>query len=71
MAFTIDTPIGELLDNPATLAVLDKHMPGLSSNPQIGMARAMNLSLKAVAQFSGGKITDDLLNAAAADFAAL
>ncbi len=71
MAFTIDTPIGELLDNPATLAVLDKHMPGLSTNAQIGMARSMGLSLRSVAQFSGGKITDDLLAAAATELAAL
>jgi hypothetical protein len=71
MAFSIDTPIGELLDNPDTLAVLDRHMPGLSTNPQIGMARSMGLSLKAVAQFSGGKITDELLQKAATDFAGL
>jgi len=71
MAFSIDTSIGELLDNPATLAVLDKHIPGLSTNPQIGMARSMGLSLRAVAQFSGGKITDDLLASAAKELAEL
>ena len=71
MAFSIDTPIGDLLDNPATLAILDKLMPSLSSNPQIGMARGMGLSLKAVAGFSGGRITDDLLEAAGKEFAAL
>ena len=71
MAFSIDTPIGELLDNPATLGVLDKHMPGLSTNPQIGMARSMGRSLRAVAQFSGGKITEELLTAAGAELASL
>lgn len=71
MAFNLDTPIGELLDNPAALAILDKIMPGLSTNPQIGMARSMSMGLRTIAQFSGGKITDDLLAAASKELEAL
>jgi len=69
MAFSIDSKVGELLDNPQTKAVLDKHMPELATNPQIAMAR--NFSLKMVAGFSGGKITPDMLSAVNADLAAL
>jgi hypothetical protein len=61
MAYSIDSTVGELLDNAAPRAVIDKHMPELASNPQIGMARGM--SLKIVAGFSGGKITNEMLAA--------
>lgn len=71
MSFSIDTGVGELLDNPEALAILDRLMPGLSTNPQIGMARSMGLSLRAVAQFSGGRITDELLAAADTELVAL
>jgi hypothetical protein len=59
MAFSIESTVGDLLDNPGPRAVLDKIMPQLATNPQIDMARGM--SLKMVAGFSGGKITDALL----------
>lgn len=38
---TAETPIGTLLDDPAAKAVIDKHIPGFSGNPQVAMARAM------------------------------
>lgn len=45
MAFTLDTTLGEILDDPQAKAVLDKHLPGVSSNPLVGMARGMNLNM--------------------------
>ena len=71
MAFTTDGSIGDLLDDDAAKAVLLKHMPGIVDHPQIGMAKAMGLSLKAVAGFSNGKITDDMLDAAGKELTAL
>ena len=59
MAYSIDSTVGELLDNAAPRAVIDKHMPEFAANPQIGMARGM--SLKMVAGFSGGMITNEIL----------
>ena len=59
-AFSVaDTDVGTLLDNPATKAVLDKLLPGLSTNPQIDMARAM--TLKQVQGYAPDKIKDDQL----------
>lgn len=67
MAYSIDTKIGELLDNAGPRAVLDKIMPELATNPQIGMARGM--SLKMAAGYSGGKITQEILDLVNAELA--
>lgn len=57
-AFSVaDTDVGTLLDNPATKAVLDKFLPGLSTNERIDMARAM--TLKQVQGFAPDKIKDE------------
>jgi hypothetical protein len=45
MAFTRDTTIGELIDNPQAKAVLDKQMPGLADNPMIAMVKGMSLNM--------------------------
>jgi hypothetical protein len=45
MAFTRDTTIGELLNNPQAKAVLDKQMPGLADNPMIAMVKGMSLNM--------------------------
>lgn len=59
MSFSIESKLGDLLDNEATKAVLEKHMPGISTHPQIAMGKGFALSM--VAKFSGGLITDDIL----------
>ena len=61
MALTIDSPLGEILDNEQGKAVLEKHIPGISTLPQIGQARGM--SLRTLAPMSQGRITEVLLNA--------
>jgi hypothetical protein len=71
MALSTDSSIADLFDDPVAAAILDKHMPAMAAHPQIGMAKSMGLSLKAVAGFSGGKITDAMLDAVAADLAVL
>jgi len=65
MAFSVESKIGDLLANPGAKGVLDKHLPGFSTNPQMSMAKGM--SLKMVAPMSGGKITPAILSAIDAD----
>ena len=60
-----DTEIGTLLDDPAAKALLDKHLPSLTSSPQIDMARSM--TLKSVQQYKPDVITDAALVALQAD----
>lgn len=69
MAYSIQSNLGDLLDNEATLAILEKHLPGISSHPQIGMGRGFGLAM--VAQFSGGLISQEALDKIDADLQAL
>jgi len=66
---TADSTIGDLIDNPATKAILDKYFPGMSTNPQIDMARGM--TLKQIQQFQPDSITDEKLALVDADLAKL
>lgn len=45
MAFTLDTTLGELIDHPQARAVLDQHLPGVSTHPMAAMARGMSLNM--------------------------
>ena len=45
MAYTLDTTLGELLDDPKAKAMLDEKMPGVSNHPMIAMARGMTLNM--------------------------
>ena len=68
MAFTLDTTVGELLDNPQAKAVLDKQLPGVSSNPMIAMVRGMSLNmLLAMPQAAQLGITKDKAEAILAE----
>ena len=69
-AYSVEsTTIGDLLDNPTAKAVLDKNLPGFSTNPQIEMARTM--TLKQVQGFAPDQFKDELLAKINADLAAL
>lgn len=45
MAFTLNTTLGELLDNPQAKATLDAQLPGVSTHPMVAMARGMSLNM--------------------------
>lgn len=44
MEFTLDTTLGEILDDPTAKSVLDQYLPGVSTNPMVGMAKGMSLN---------------------------
>lgn len=66
---TTDTELGTILDDPAAKAIVEKHVPGLTTNEQVDMARAM--TLKDIQAYSPDAITDEKLAAIDADFAKL
>ncbi|MBU6392984.1 MAG: alpha/beta hydrolase [Sphingomonadales bacterium] len=53
---TVDSSVGELLDNPASLAVLRAEVPVLANSPQIRAAAA--LPLRAIAQYAPTVLTE-------------
>jgi hypothetical protein len=64
---TADSTIGDLLDNPAAKAVLEKHLPQIVSNPQMSMVRA--LTLKQIQGYAGDAVSDEALAKVDADLA--
>jgi hypothetical protein len=68
MAFTLDTTLGTLLDDPQAKAVLEKYLPGISSNPMVAMAKGMSLNmLLAMPQAAQLGITKDKAEAILAE----
>jgi hypothetical protein len=60
MAYTLDTTLGEILDDPQAKAVLDSYLPGVASNPMVAMIRGMSLnSLLAMPQAAQLGITKE------------
>lgn len=45
MAFTLDTTLGTLLDDPRAKGVLEQYLPGISTNPMVAMAKGMSLNM--------------------------
>lgn len=68
-AFTVDTPIETLMADERAKAVVVKHLAGIDQHPAYEQFKA--LSLKSLAPFSQGLITDDVLAKIAADLAAI
>ncbi|WDF74338.1 hypothetical protein [Novosphingobium sp. KACC 22771] len=64
---TADTDIGTLLDNPVTKAIIEKNIPGMTTNPQIDMARGM--TLRAIQAYAAEEVTDARLAAIDAELA--
>ena len=68
-AFTVDTPIEALMADERAKAVVTKHLPGIDQHPSYDQFKA--ISLKSLAPFSQGMITDELLGKINADLAAI
>ena len=43
MEFTLDTKFGTLLENPQAKVIIDKYLPGVSTNPMVAMVKGMTL----------------------------
>ena len=61
MALSIDSTLGDILGDEKGKAVLEKHMPGVSTHPQLAMAKGM--TLKQIASMSQGQISQAVLDA--------
>ena len=45
MAFTLDSTLGQLIDDPQAKAVMEQYIPGISTNPMLAMAKGMSLNM--------------------------
>ena len=62
MAYTLDTTVGTLLDDTGAVKILEKHVPGISTNPMIGMAKGMTLkALLAMPQAKQYGVTEKIV----------
>jgi hypothetical protein len=68
-AFTLDTPIEALMGDERAKAVVVKHIGPLDMHP--AYAQFKSLSLRAVAPYSQGQISDEALAKVEADLAAI
>jgi len=66
---TIESPIEALINDPATKAVMDKHLPGLAEHSAYDRFKGM--TLRQVAPFSDGHVTDAVIAAIDTDLKAL
>ena len=66
---TIDSSIKDLLANPATAAVVEKHLPGVGQHP--ALPQFQDMTLAQVAPMSGGAVTPAIVTAIDTDLKAL
>lgn len=60
MAYTFDTKVGEFLKDTRAIEVLERHVPGISTNPMVGMASDMTIkSLLAMPQAQQYGVTEE------------
>ena len=67
MAFSIYSTVGKLMSNDQAKAVIEKHLPGASTHPQL--AEAWGMTLGEIASFPEAGITTTKLQQILADLA--
>jgi hypothetical protein len=72
MAYTMDTKVGEILNDTGAVKILEKYAPGVSKNPMIGLAKGMTLkALLAMPQAKEAGITEEMVKKVLAEINAL
>lgn len=63
------TTLGTMLEDPEVVQIMEKHSPGITANPMIGMAKGMTGNQ--VMGMAGGMLGADKVQAIKDDIAAL
>jgi hypothetical protein len=62
MAYTLDTKVGEILKDTHAVEILERHAPGVSKNPMIGLAKGMTLkSVVSMPQARQAGLTEEMV----------
>jgi hypothetical protein len=63
MAYTLDTKVGEILKDTHAVEIFERHAPGVSKNPMIGLAKGMSLkTLVALPQAKQAGVTEEMVS---------
>ena len=63
------TTLGAMMEDPDVVAIMEKHAPGITSNPMLGMAKGMPAAQ--AMGMAGGMIGQDAVEAIEAEVSAL
>jgi hypothetical protein len=66
---TATTTLGALIENEATRAVVERHLPGISQHPMLDQARGFTLRM--IQQFAPDQLSNERLDAIDRDLSAL
>ena len=69
MAFSEQSTLQEIIADERAKAILDKHIPGASTHPQLSMG--LGMSLKEISWYAESGLTQEKLKALVAELAAL
>ncbi len=62
MAYTLDSTVGEILEDTGAVKILEKHVPGITSNPMLAFAKGMTLkTILAMPQAHQAGLTEDMV----------
>ena len=62
MAYTLETGVGEILEDTHAVETLERYVPGISKNPMLGLAKGMSLkSILAMPQAKEAGIMEELV----------
>ena len=62
MPYSLESTVGEILKDEVAVEIIEKYVPGITSNPLIGFAKSMSLnSLLSFPQVKQNGITEEML----------
>lgn len=62
MPYTMDSKVGDILKDTGAVKILEKHVPGISKNPMIGLAKGMTLkAIIAMPQAKQAGLTEEMV----------
>jgi hypothetical protein len=60
--YTLDTKVGQILDDTHAVEILERYAPGMSKNPMLGFAKGMTLkSILSVPQAKEAGLTEEMV----------
>jgi hypothetical protein len=63
LTYSLDTKVGEILKDKHAVEIFERHAPGVSKNPMIGLAKGMSLkTLVSMPQAKQAGVTEEMIS---------